>query len=439
MRGLSASLCGALAVLSIALPAPAAQAAECPNQPLREEQPHALALPDCRAYEQVSPVDKGGVDAKGDPGQMQASADGSRVRFYSILPFPGSPSSQVGLPTYISSRNAKQGTWSTASAMPESPRAQVRGFSEDLSEGVVWAESTGPEGQPLERRTYYLHDIANGTFTRMFSWDEGVSEGAVFSLGGFSADGTKMFFESGLHLLPQARQGQLNAYQWDTTKPPGEQLSLVGVLPESEGNEAPVEGSILGASAGAKGPTTLAPARSYTQSAISSDGSRVFFTALPSGRIYARLRGQSTIAISPGEAEFLGATPDGRYAFYTEAGALYRYDLGSEEPALEGPPLALTSPTAEALGTLGFSDDGSTVYFAAAAVLAENTNPEGERGDRPNPAAANLYEWHQQSEEAPTITFIASLSNMKAEFGDAADWRNRLGSQFPGACSGTRG
>ena len=313
------------------LATPAAQAAECPNQPLREEQPHALALPDCRAYEQVSPVDKGGVDAKGFPGQVQVSADGSRARFYSILPFPGAPSNKVGLPTYLSSRGGG-GTWSTASAMPESPTAAVAGFfTEDLSEGVVWADETGPGGEPLANRTYFLHNIAAGTFSRLFAVNGGAEPRSWFALGGFSGDGSRLVFESGLDLLPgESREGHLNAYEFDSSRPAGHQLSLVGVLPAGEGGGAPAEGSVIGASAGANlGSFVRKPG--YNPGVISQDGSRVFFTAEPSGRVYARLEGKTSIAISPGAAEFLGATPDGRYAFYIEAGDLYRYDTETEQ------------------------------------------------------------------------------------------------------------
>ena len=413
-----------LAVTAALLATPAAQAADCPNQALREEQPHALALPDCRAYEQVSPVDKGGVDAKGFPGQMQASADGGLVRFYSILPFPETPSNKVGLPTYVSSRRGG-GAWSTGSVMPVSPTAQVRGFSEDISEGVVWAEGVSPEGEALQHRTYYMHNISKGTFSRLYAQGEGIEEQALFALGGFSEDDTKMVFESGLHLLPEARAGFLNAYEWDASKPSGQQLSLVGVLPAGEGGAAPAEGSIIGTSAGAN-LNAFVRKPSFNPGVVSQDGSRVFFTAFPSGRVYVRLDGQTTVAISPGFAEFLGATPDGHYAFYLEDEGLYRYDLDNKEPE---PALELT-PSAGVLGTLGFSNDGASVYFAATAKLAVNPNPDGEQATT-GFETANVYEWQQEGAEPATTTFVAALSNLFEEFGDEGDWRTMLGAKFP--------
>ena len=209
---------------------------------------------------------------------MQASTDGGRARYFSLSPFPNTPSNASGLPTYVSTRDGL-GSWANAGVMPAaSSAAQVRGFSEDLSEGVVWAEGVGPAGEELEHRTYYLHNlqVKNPTvegFNRLYEAQEPISEAALFALGGFSGDGTRMVFESGLHLLPEAAPGQLNAYQWDAAKPPGEQLSLIGILPESEGGGPPPEGSIVGASAGAS-LTALQPPPAFNPGVISRDGSR---------------------------------------------------------------------------------------------------------------------------------------------------------------------
>ncbi len=42
-----------------------AHAEGCPNEQLRGQDGYALKLPDCRSYEQVSPVDKNFTDALG--------------------------------------------------------------------------------------------------------------------------------------------------------------------------------------------------------------------------------------------------------------------------------------------------------------------------------------------------------------------------------------
>ena len=55
-----------------------AQAEGCRNERLREQDGSALRLPDCRAYEQVSPVDKDFTDAAGIPGLVQSSRPAKR-------------------------------------------------------------------------------------------------------------------------------------------------------------------------------------------------------------------------------------------------------------------------------------------------------------------------------------------------------------------------
>ncbi len=81
----------AAAVCLLAVPA-VASAAACPDEGAREGQVHGSALPDCRAYEQVSPVDTNDIDAKGLPGNVQASPSGDRIRYFSLTPFAGGES-----------------------------------------------------------------------------------------------------------------------------------------------------------------------------------------------------------------------------------------------------------------------------------------------------------------------------------------------------------
>ena len=69
--------------------AASARAEGCPNEQLRGQDGYALALPDCRAYEQVSPVDKNFTDALGESDVVQSSPSGDRVTFFSDAPFPG--------------------------------------------------------------------------------------------------------------------------------------------------------------------------------------------------------------------------------------------------------------------------------------------------------------------------------------------------------------
>ena len=63
----------------------------CPNEQLRVQNALSLLLPDCRAYEQVSPVHKNDDVADAFTGNVdqQASVDGERVFYQSLAPSPG--------------------------------------------------------------------------------------------------------------------------------------------------------------------------------------------------------------------------------------------------------------------------------------------------------------------------------------------------------------
>src|SRR5580698_3503126 len=66
-----------------------AQAEGCPNEQLRGQDGYTLKLPDCRAYEQVSPVEKNFTDALEGTDIVQSSPSGDGITFFSDAPFPG--------------------------------------------------------------------------------------------------------------------------------------------------------------------------------------------------------------------------------------------------------------------------------------------------------------------------------------------------------------
>jgi hypothetical protein len=70
-----------------------------------------------------------------------------------------------------------------------------------------------------------------------------------------------------------------------------------------------------------------------------------------------------------GEAQFWTATPDGRYAYYTEGEQLWRFDADSNTREALTP----SGPEAEARGVVGAGADGSYVYFVAGGALGEGS------------------------------------------------------------------
>jgi hypothetical protein len=95
-----------------ALPVPPGEEG-CANERLRAEQPFGLLLPDCRAYEMVSPLDKG--DHNVFEGDARASFSGEAVTYASQGSF-GEPAGAI----YVNRYEARRGPtgWSTRNLMP---------------------------------------------------------------------------------------------------------------------------------------------------------------------------------------------------------------------------------------------------------------------------------------------------------------------------------
>jgi hypothetical protein len=396
--------------------ATAARAEGCPNEQLRGQDGHALRLPDCRAYEQVSPVDKDFTDALGESDVVQSSPSGDGVTFFSHAPFPGVLSA-TSPSLYLSTRTG--GEWSTQglvpSTVPRSPpqqgAASVLSLTEDLSAAIVNAEP-GLEPNMAPGHNSYLRDSATGSFRLLAP---GIATFADAATGD-----SRIIFESGEQLLPNAAPNVVNLYEWDGSRPSGQALVLAGILPNGT---APIGGSVAGPGGPALGRSRGgATGKFYTQNTISADGLRVFFSDVGTGRIYMREpQAARTIPVSAGSAYWRAATADGSEVLYTEGEDLYRFDVASE--ARE----ALTSGAAGVLGTLGIStENGSYAYFVATGVLAGNENGNGETALAGKP---NLYEWH----DGETI-FIARLS-MEGGY-DEYDWRDFY-TPKPGAAPAT--
>jgi hypothetical protein len=388
-------------ITSVQLPT-LAHAQGCANEEIRVLQRYALKLPDCRAYEQVSPVGKNFGDASGRPFFVQSSSNGTGVTYYSLVPFPGvaSPGEFV---TYLSMRSGAG--WSTQGLVPQASAGgglhftSIVGMTEDLSYTLLFDYPSVPPSAVNEATpgifNYYIRNSATGVY-RLFDAAPGFGESYFADA---SADDRKILFESFEHfknVLPNVTNGRDNLYLWEEGR-----VKLVGVLP---GGEAPSGGSVAGPGGplieeelGA-GEVGGAKNAFYTQDTISEDGSRIIFTDIGTGRVYVREpEAEKTIPVSEGSAYWRAATPDGRYVLYTEGGTLYRFDVSNE--TREG--------LGSANGVLGISKDGLYVYFVN---------------------GPHLLEWHNGN-----TTLIAGLN-----VNDASDWSTHHGTSSEGAADGAR-
>jgi len=372
--------------------------AGCPNEQVRLEEAYASTLPDCRAYEQVSPVQKNLADARGGSDHVQASPDRKpregapseepTVTFSSIIPFPGVLGS-VEFPEYLSARIDVAGNegWSTVGLEPPSAvgsHSEVRGNTEDLAKTIVFSNDQPPlaNGGNNEGGNYYVRDNATATYELFVNGGLG-----AFTFADATPDGSRILFESPAALLPGADQGAPNLYEWDEGS-----ISLVA------GDAVAGPNNYEGGEAGAKG-------RYYTQYTISEEGSRVFFTDLDTGKVKAYVESHAAtqvIEISSGSAQWRAATPNGKFTFYTEGKVLYRFNVEAAEKGERKAPEQIG--VAGVVGTLGVSNDGAYAYYAAR-------------------NGGSIYEWH----EGKSTQVLQANSSLAVENWSGACACNGLG------------
>lgn len=383
-----------------------ALADSCPNATLRAQN-NSNQLPDCRAYELVTPVFKQGYAPS-----MMAISDAGRLTYLSNGNYAGNTWGYPAAPGgngYLASRDESGWTSTGLAPSPEftpmTPgsalgRAFPAGLSTDLSSSVwnLRRSDQSPTVTDLYRRG------PDGVFTRIGAASDQTSRGN---------SGTTIVTSNDLsHVAYAADDGE--AYEY--------------VRGEDQRRPVSVDnaGQPLGPQCGSS-PIGVGVEQSSFYHAISADGRVLFVTCLDSlDVIWARVNGATTIGVSgsqctrapsdPGgacgadaPAVFQGANADGTRVYFTTTQQLvngdtdnttdlYECDIPQGTPAPVGavnpcPDLREVSGAASGANVQGvtrISEDGSRAYFVATGVLAPN------RGA--NDATAvdgddNLYVW----------------------------------------------
>lgn len=305
----------------------------------------ALTLPDDRAWEMVSPVDKNGGEIQGFGGSigggvLQAAPAGEEVTYTSLASF-GEAAGAAGPSQYLSTRGAAG--WSTENISLPAESGTYRDdqegspfqlFSPELGLGLV----ATPHRCDLEpcTRSFSLWSAA----TR--SADPLPYEAADLWLAGETPDLEQLVFSTCAALTPDSTEVPDGSSGCDPGKPNlyrvgNGTIQLINLLP---GDTVGTPGAELGAQG----------------RAISDDGARVYWT---DGEALFLRAGGETVEIegsAGGPAAFQTAAPDGSVAFFTEGGHLYRY-LAAGETATD------LTPSGGVVGVFGASDDGAYVYF----------------------------------------------------------------------------
>ncbi|MGA9286584.1 MAG: hypothetical protein WBV85_14205 [Solirubrobacteraceae bacterium] len=279
--------------------------------------------------------------------------------------------------------------WSTADISQLAPEAAeltaYQAFSPDLSTNIFLG-SVQPlaTGVPAGCRSLYTPVAGGSEFRALFTPEVGV-EGCGKPLFAGSADESQVIFQSEAALVKPAQEATEVPAGHESHSELGEESGKPCVfgcnLYDSVAGRVRLVSSLEGkpvSNATFGGYPEEPKAVTDLSNVISNDGSRIFWTDTQEGEnfkhVYALEDGQNTVQVSgAGSAQYWTATPDGRYAFYTEAGELWQFDTASNTRE------QITAEGASVVGVIGTNqtgDDGSYVYFVAEGALAPGATPK---------------------------------------------------------------
>lgn len=326
----------------------------CPNDAFRGSSPSG-ALPDCRAYEQASPVNKNSGEVTGDQDYVHTSLNGDRISFNAYAPIPGGEAASEFTPAYLAIRGGDG--WTTRGLMPPAALAtegHVSAWTPDFAHVFAWARLLGNPS----KTALYDRDPLTGSLGTIVPHTAGVTEPVV---PGSSDDGSVVLFENSdaASLTPNAAKEKPNLYAWDRETGA---IRLAGVFNDEK---APPGGSFAGSyHFGQFTASQAAELGDYThdQRVVSADGSSVYFITAGPGQLYQRK--------NPAEPQS-PLDPEGNCTNPTLA---CTYHVSTSQRTLKGPDPAGSRPA----DFVGATKDGSEAFFTSTEMLTDdaNTGPE---------------------------------------------------------------
>jgi hypothetical protein len=376
-----------------------AAVARCPNEEFRTGP--SASLPDCRAYELVTPEELGRTQAITFTGSDRAipSADGEHLALQTYAPLEPNPN-LIGTRA-VFSRTA-QG-WTATSVV--APGADAQQLNLTAGEGVLSPElsqvafelssklnyeekltvphpvEVGPVGGPYT----LVADIPSGYTTFILGANAGTADVPAFTNVLFESQNHKLLPPGPERAVAEETLPEVNVEGFDLYDWTGGALHLVNV--EGEGASVKRLNPCGGGSLGAGSEVTTGPG---AVGAVSTDGSKIFFTSpgyfspcVPV-RLYMRLDGRETVEISapqgvelnPAErrnVNYDGASADGSEVVFNTSTPLLPGETSSQnklfiyDTETHDLRLIASGGVPETGGTGGdqviISEDGSAVYY----------------------------------------------------------------------------
>jgi hypothetical protein len=313
-----------------------------------------------RAFELVSPPDKGGSPVSDYTPFFEASPDGETLAYPTTTAINSSELTSLSaplFPRYLATRT-ESGWRSVGLDVPQPPASSqalitfgwdVLGVSEDGSHSVVMSLKALAPGAIEGSSNIYLLDNISGQLTsiatspgiELFKRNYAI-EGVKTVIGG-TPDFSQVLlsdytiFSKPVPFIPGTPQK--NIYEWT-----GSKLRVASIQENGEPFAEAEVGTF----------------REHEPRFISADGSTIFFNA--EGKAWARVDGAETVAVSPTEGQFVGASRDGHLVFSVAESKLYSYNLDSRE--LTELAQGVNTNTGSGVGgVIQVSQNGEYVYF----------------------------------------------------------------------------
>jgi hypothetical protein len=448
-------------VKRLVVPAPVAAGPQsvCPNEAERTGQ--SARLPDCRAYEQVTPAEKGGAQDIYNYSSLETQTavglDGEHFVMGTLSKWGSNVQGDKTL--YLFSRGSSG--WGMTSFTPQPQTGGYEdgvyeAFTPDLSRILIerdWFTS----GNAFSPTVEYVLGPAGGPYTAVASEPTTKNHELIMGSGviggggehdghwvGQSRNGAVAVLTSPDHeLIPGHKTGTVSHKEgerdffeaFDLYEYSNKRLSQLNVYSDGQTIGACGAAVVQGREDGERGKGSFdernngGEEKSGGLNAISADGSRIFFYASPGScpseeevggalvngggaakiDLFMRMDGAQTVEI--GNYTFEGANPEGTRLFLSKAGSggleFFSYDTETQTVK------HLFSVGRDALSEQGISENGDDFYFSTDEILTPEAVSEGtgESGE----AYANIYRYDIPAE---TLTYVASYETSVGDQGD---------------------